>query len=160
MQSPLQQNLIPAEINGFLDLLIQHIFSENVCFRMSDGSIEGTKVADRGTDIGIVDIPVDVESSVRLWVETVCHPVRSRSQLAEIVRLEKREPFFRREPFPGDSFLKDVLAMSFDSRNHALVPDRSQSFMIWRIWPILQREVARHISEFILLAGEMTFGSD
>src|ERR1700730_6566704 len=70
MQSTLHENLIAAQGDRLFDLLIKHFPRENVRVGVRALAIEGAEVANRGADVRVVDVAVDVVSPVLLRMQT------------------------------------------------------------------------------------------
>ena len=84
VQTPLHQDLVAAEGDGLADLVEQHRAVEDVRLGVADLAIKGAKVADRRTDVGVVDVAIDVVGPVRLGVELAAHKVGGLPERQEI----------------------------------------------------------------------------
>ena len=69
VQAALHENLIAAEIERFLDFLVELVAIEDVAFGRFRRAVERAEIADRGADVRVVDVAVDVVGAVILGVE-------------------------------------------------------------------------------------------
>ena len=69
MQAALHQNLIAAELDRFLDLLVELVALEHVAFGRLRRAIERAEIADRRADVRVVDVAVDVVGAVVLGMQ-------------------------------------------------------------------------------------------
>src|SRR5262249_55218386 len=76
---------------------------------MLRAAIESTKIANRRTDVGVVDIAVDVVCANRLRMQPPRHRIRSTADGSQVVRLEQSESFLGRESLARNRFVEDGL---------------------------------------------------
>ena len=88
VQSTLHEDLVAAEIDGFLDLLEQFLSIQHVAFVAFRGSVKRAEVANRGADVGVVDIPIDIVGSVVLGVQAVGNRLCCLAKGAQVGALE------------------------------------------------------------------------
>jgi hypothetical protein len=107
VQAALNENLVAAEVDGFLNLLMQNFLGEDVRLAVADGSVERTEVADGRADVGVVDVPVDVVGAVTLGVQPARDGIGRGPEGGEVVRLQQRESLGRRESLADDGAGED-----------------------------------------------------
>ena len=86
MQAALHQDLVAAQRDGLADLLEQDVAVEDVGLGVVDLAVEGAEVADRGADVGVVDVPVDVVGAVRLGMEPLADGVGGAAEGEQVGR--------------------------------------------------------------------------
>ena len=84
VQAALHQDLVAAELDRLADLLEQDVAVEDVGLGVADLAVEGAEVADRGADVGVVDVAVDVVRAVRLGVEPLADRVGGPAEREEV----------------------------------------------------------------------------
>ena len=84
VKPPLHQDLIAADLDGFLDLLEQHVSIQHIRLGVTDLAVERAKVADGGANVGVIDVSIDVEGAVRLGMEPFADEVGGAAERQEI----------------------------------------------------------------------------
>jgi hypothetical protein len=118
MIAALQERLIAAQRNGFLDLLVDDLARQHVGAGVAGLAVERTEVADRGADVGVVDIAVDVVGAIRLGVQASADGVGGAAQKRQVAASEEREALVGRQPLSLDGFVQDVVDV------HGIIPPR------------------------------------
>ena len=96
MQAALHQDLIAAEGDRLLDLLVAAPRAAGRSLRRRFGlAVERAEVADGGADVGVVDVAVDVVRAVRLGMQPARDGVGGAAQRRQVVRLEQLQAFVR-----------------------------------------------------------------
>ena len=88
VQSALHQNLIAPQVDGFLDLLQQHVAIQQVAFGVLRLAEERAEVAHGRADVRVVDVAVDVVRAIRLGMQAARHRVGRAPQCRQIVALQ------------------------------------------------------------------------
>src|SRR5262245_14527454 len=99
--------MVAAEGEGLLDLLVQLLAGEDVGVRVVRLAVEGAEVADRGTDVRVVDVAVDVVRAVRLRVQPRGDRVGGPAESVQVVAGEQLDPLVRGEPLAVNGFRQD-----------------------------------------------------
>ena len=105
----LEQDLVAAEGDGFPDFLVQLVAGQHIGVGVAGLAVEGAEVAHGGADVGVVDVPVDVVSAVRLRVQPLGDGVSRPAELGQVAALEEGNALSEREPLAGDGFGKDTV---------------------------------------------------
>jgi len=108
MQAALHENLVAAQGDGFRDLLVEGFARQDISVGVGALAIKGTKVADCRTDIGVVDVAVDVVGSVRVGVQPAANDIRSAPKCRQVSALEKGHAFVERQPAAINGFAQDA----------------------------------------------------
>ena len=106
MQAALHQNLIAAQIDGFLDFFQQHVAIEHVAFFVLRLAVEGAEIADGGADVRVVDVAIDVVGAIRLGMKPPRDRVGRPAQRGQIVRFEQAQALGRRQSLAGDGLFQ------------------------------------------------------
>ncbi len=94
MVAALQEDLIAAEGDGFLDLLVQHLARQDVGVGVGALAVEGAEIADGGADVGVVDVAVDVVGAVRLGMQPAAHGVGGAAEGGQVAAVEQGQALF------------------------------------------------------------------
>ena len=87
MQPALQQNLIAAQGDGFLDLRVEGRTVQHIALGRLRAAVERAEIADRCADVGVVDVAVDVVRAIVLRVESQRHLVGRAAERSQIAAL-------------------------------------------------------------------------
>src|SRR5260370_37119717 len=96
MQSGLQENAGAAESDGLFDFLQDGVEREDVAFLGSHGPIEGAEGAIFGTEIGVVDIAIDLIAGDSRVVLLFAQLIRGHTDAYQVIGLEEIESFLLR----------------------------------------------------------------
>ena len=69
MIAALQEDLVAAQGDRLLDLLVELLARQDVGVGVAGLAVERAEVADGGADVGVVDVAVDVVGAIRLGVQ-------------------------------------------------------------------------------------------
>ena len=97
MKPALHQDLIAAKFHSFFDFLKDDVCIQNVSLSIINLSVKRTEIADGCTDVGIIDIPVDVVSAVRLWMHTLTYGISSTAEFVEAAFSHQNHAFVERD---------------------------------------------------------------
>ena len=115
----LHQDLVAAQGDRLLDLLVQLLARQDVGVGVARLAVEGAEVADRGADVGVVDVAVDVVGAVRLRVQPrrdgVRRPGRARAGRGTS---NSATPSSKREPAAVSGFRQDAVDAVADQGRH------------------------------------------
>ncbi len=92
MQTTLHQDLVAAEFHGLAHLLQQDVAIQNVSLGVADLSIKGAEIADRGADVRIIDVAVDVVGAIRLGMQSLANGVRGAAEREEVAARIRATP--------------------------------------------------------------------
>ena len=106
MIAALQQRLIAAQGDGFLDLLVEHLARQDVGVGIGALAIERAEVADGGADVGVVDVAVDVVGAIRLGMQTATDGVGGPAQGGQVAAVEQGHALLERSRSPSTAFRK------------------------------------------------------
>jgi hypothetical protein len=107
VQATLHEDLVAAEIDGFLDLLEQFLPIQYVAFVAFRGSVKRAEVANSGADVGVVDVPIDVVGTVVLGVKAFGDCLCRLSEGAQVGALEEDQSFVAGNTLPCDRFIEN-----------------------------------------------------
>src|SRR5262249_18622055 len=108
MIAALQKNLVAAELDGFLDLLIEDLARQNVGIGVAALAVEGTEVADGGADVRVVDVAVDVVGAIRLGMQTASDGVGRAAQGVQVAAVKQGEALVRCQALAVHSLVHKV----------------------------------------------------
>ncbi len=94
VESSLHQDLITPKGHGLANLLEQHGTIEHIGVGVVHLAVEGAEVANRRTDVRIIDIPIDVVRSVGFGMESLADGVGGAAEGKEVGRAEQRDTVF------------------------------------------------------------------
>ena len=109
MHAALHEDLIAAERDRLLDLLVEFLAGQHVGFGIVGLAVEGAEVADRGADVRVVDVAVDVVGAVRLRVQPLRDGVGRLPESVQVAAGEELDAFVGREPLAVNGFRQDSL---------------------------------------------------
>src|SRR5262245_1319761 len=109
MVAALQQDLVTAESNRLVDLLIEFFARQDIRVVVAGLAVEGAEIADCRADVRVVNIAVDVVSAIRLGMESPGDAVGGAAKRGQIVAVEESDAFVVVQPFAGDRFVEDYL---------------------------------------------------
>ncbi len=109
MKASLHQDLVPAELDGFSDLLEQLLAIKHVSLGALRRPVKRTKVANRSADVCVVDIPIDVVGAIALRMQSIRNGKGSLADRAQIRTLQERQSLLACDPLTGGRFIKDRL---------------------------------------------------
>ncbi len=81
VQSSLHQDLVTPQRDRLANLLEQNVAVENIGLGIVDLAVKRTKVADRRADVGVIDVPVDVEGAIGLGMKPPADLIGGLAQL-------------------------------------------------------------------------------
>lgn len=102
METALHQDLIAAEIDRFLNLLVQHLFGKHIGFRVPLGSVERAEIAHRRTGVAVIDVAIDVVRADSLRMHSLGDGMGRFADADQVVRMQQRKGIVRRETFTRD----------------------------------------------------------
>ena len=109
MHAALHQDLVAAQRDGFLDLLVEFLARQHVGVGVVDLAVEGAEIADGGADVGVVDVAVDVVGAVRLGMQPAADGVGGAAEVVQVAAIEERRPFVGRQALAGDGFRENAV---------------------------------------------------
>ena len=89
VEPTLKEDLVATEGHRLPDLRQQHVAVEDVALGVLRRTVEGAEVTDRGADVGVVDVAVDVVGPPRLRVEPLRHRMGRPADRRQPVRFEE-----------------------------------------------------------------------
>ena len=95
MQPALHQDLVAAQRDRLADLLEQDVAVEHIRLGVVDLAVKRAEVADGRADVGVIDVPVDVERAERLGMEPPADLIGGPAQLQERRRTITARPLRR-----------------------------------------------------------------
>lgn len=104
VESALHQDLIAAEIDGFLNLLEQHLLRQHVRFLVTFRTVERTEVTNSGASVAVVDVAVDIVRADSFGMHPLRHGMSCFADGDQVVRVQQREGIVRRKSFARDRF--------------------------------------------------------
>src|SRR6185312_4850797 len=109
MHAALHEDLVAAEGDGFLDLLVEFLARQNVGIGIGGLPEKGTEIADGGADVGVVDVAVDLVGAIGLRVEAKADGMGSAAELVDVAALKERGAFVGSQAFTGDGFRENAV---------------------------------------------------
>jgi hypothetical protein len=94
MQAALHEHARAAQLDGFLDLLIDHLVRQEVTFGVAHGPVKGAEAAILGAEVGVVDIAIDDVGNDALGVPLAADGVGGHPETDQVIGTEQIEPFF------------------------------------------------------------------
>ena len=82
-----------AASDRLLDLLVNFLARQDVGIGVVALAVKGAEIADGRTDVGVVDVAVDVVGAVRLRMQAAAHGVGGAAQGGQIVAIEQGDAF-------------------------------------------------------------------
>ena len=89
VHAALHQDLIAAQGDRLLDLLVEHLARQDVGIGIAALAVEGAEVADGGADVGVVDVAVDVVGAIRLGMQPAADGVGGPAQGGQVAAVEQ-----------------------------------------------------------------------
>src|SRR5207248_456544 len=103
------ERLVAAQGDRLLDLLIDDLARQDVGVVVRGLAVEGAEVTDRGADVGVIDVAVDVVSAVGLGVEPAADGVGGPAQSSEVAAVEQGEALFGSQSSSVNGFPQDIV---------------------------------------------------
>ena len=122
MQPALEQDLVPAQGQGLLDLGRELLLGQQVPLARRQVAVERAEGALGDADVRVVDVAVDDVGDDPLGMEPLAHGVGEQAQLQQVGPAEERDPLLPREPLARQDLLLGPL--SHRHRTSARVPAR------------------------------------
>src|SRR5208283_229005 len=97
MQAALHKNTCPAEVDRLLDLVEDNLLRQDVAFLMAHGTIERAEAAVFGTEVGVVDVPVDDVADYSFRMQLAANPIRLHADPNQVRAIEEIECLFSRD---------------------------------------------------------------
>src|SRR5262249_21265532 len=109
VEAALDQDLAPAQIHQFLHLLEDRLRGEDVALLVAGDTIEGTELAAHPADVGVVDVPADVEGDDAAGMLALADGVGQGGEEVEVLRLEEAQAVVKGEPLACPDLVGDLL---------------------------------------------------
>ena len=107
VHAALHQDLVTAEGDRLLDLFEDHVAFEDVSLGAFRPAVERAEVADRRTDVGVVDVSIDVVGAIGLRMEPPRDRISRAADRREVVRLQQCHRVGRRQSPARDHVIED-----------------------------------------------------
>ena len=113
VHAALHQDLVAAEGDRLLDLLVELLARQDVGVGVARLAVERAEVADRGADVGVVDVAVDVVGAVRLGVQPHRDRVGGPAELVQVAARNSSTPSsgVRRSPSAAFARMRSMVVM-------------------------------------------------
>src|SRR5262245_26138838 len=109
MVAALHEDLVAADRERFLNLLVQLFAWQNVCLRLRLFALKGAEIANGRTDIRVIDVAVDVVGAIRLGMQPARDRIGRSAQADQILAIEKLNALIEAEALALNRFRQELI---------------------------------------------------